>query len=332
MDLAAARPPIVFVTPSLPDDLVGRLSAAAIVDVWCGERPPSAEQLAERCASASGILTTPADRVDRALLDACPGLRVVSNLAVGFDNVDVDELSRRSIPLGHTPGVLTEATADLALALILATTRRLFAARDAVVDGRWHGWEPDFMLGLELSGATLGIVGLGRIGRAVARRALACGMDVVAWSRSGRPVEEAGLEAVRLVAFDTLLATSDVVSLHVALEPSTIHLIGARELSAMKPSAVLVNTARGAVVDQAALVQALASGVIAGAGLDVVETEPISVDDPLLALETCVVLPHIGSATVATRRAMAELAADNLLAGLAGERLPACANPVVYTG
>lgn len=320
----------MFVARALPATVLERLAGSATVDVWEGEEPPSAEELARRCQDAVGLLATSADRVDAALLDACPRLAVVSNLAVGYDNVDVPELTRRGVPLGNTPGVLTEATADLAFALVLAASRRLVEAREAIFAGRWRTWDPGFMLGLELSGATLGIVGLGRIGRAVARRAVAFGMDVIAWTRTPRPPEEPGLESVELVGLDELCARSDVVSVHVALDDSTVHLVGAEQLARMKPTAVLVNTARGAVVDQAALVEALRTGAIAAAGLDVVEHEPIPLDDPLLQLSNCIVLPHIGSATVATRTRMAELAADNLLAGIAGEPLPACVNPEVY--
>lgn len=317
--------PQVFVSRPLPFQVLARLSASAEVDLWDGAEPPTPAQLRERCREVVGLLATSADRIDAGLLDACPRLAVVSNLAVGFDNVDLTELTRRGVPLGNTPGVLTDATADLAFALVLATTRRLVEARDAIYAGKWRTWDPGFMLGVELSGATLGIVGLGRIGTAVAKRAAAFGMEVLGWSRSGRTMD--GVEAV---GFDALLERSDVVSVHVALDVSTVHLIGAAEMARMKPAAILVNTARGAVVDQAALVEALRSGTIAAAGLDVVEQEPIPLDDPLLHLPNCIVLPHIGSATVVTRTRMAELAVDNLLAGVSGRPLPACVNPEVY--
>jgi glyoxylate reductase len=225
--------------------------------------------------------------------------------------------------------VLTDATADLAFALILATSRRIFEARAAIDAGAWTTWDPSFMLGLELSGSVLGIVGLGRIGRAVARRADAFNMKVIAWSRSGASSPSDGIERV---PFDDVFRRSDVVSLHVALDPSTRHLVGAREFALMKPRAILINTARGGVVDQKALTEALLAQRIGGAGLDVVEQEPIPLDDPLLKIASCVVLPHIGSATEATRRAMLDLAVDNLLAGLAGERLPACVNPEYQHG
>ncbi|MCU1495188.1 MAG: Glyoxylate reductase [Acidimicrobiaceae bacterium] len=317
--------PPVFVSRPLPAAVLSRLEKSAAVEVWNGDGPPSASELRERTRHVVGLLATSADRVDADLLDASPDLAVVSNNAVGYDNVDVAELTRRRIPLGNTPGVLTEATADLAFALVLATTRRLVEARDAILAGQWKTWDPAFMLGMELSGSTLGVVGLGRIGRAVARRAAAFGMNVIAWSRSPQP-----MDGVELVELDELLARSDVVSLHVSLVSETVHLIGAEQLALMKPTAVLVNTARGAVVDQAALSDALRAGSIGGAGLDVLEQEPIAPDDPLLAFTNCIVLPHIGSATVVTRTRMADLAVDNLLAGVAGERLPACVNPEVY--
>ncbi len=327
--LAGAALPPVFVARALPPAALERLGRRATVDVWDGDGPPGPERLLERCRGVAGLLSTPSEPIGAELLDACPGIAVVSNLAVGYDNVDVAELTRRGIPLGHTPGVLTEATADLAMALVLVTARRVVEARDAVLEGRWKGWDPGFMLGLELSGATLGVVGLGRIGLALARRALGFGMHVLGWSRGPKRLE-GELAALEQVPLGELLERSDVVSLHVPLDDSTRHLIGAGELGAMRREAILVNTSRGAVVDQGALVQALRSGAIAAAGLDVVETEPIALDDPLLALPNCVVLPHIGSATVKARTAMAELAVDNLLAGLAGERLPACVNPQVY--
>jgi len=268
-------------------------------------------------ADADGLVTMLTDRVDAALLDAAPRLRVVANMAVGYDNLDVAELARRGIPASNTPGVLTEATADLTWALILATARRLQEGIDAVRNGDWLTWEPDWLLGHAVGGATLGIVGYGRIGAAVARRALGFDMEVLAWSRRPKDVE-----GVTFVPLEELLERADVVSLHCALTPETHHLIGAAELARMKPTAILVNTARGAIVDQAALADALRRGEIFGAGPDVVVEEPIPVDDELLTLPRCTVLPHLGSATVATRTRMAEMVVDNVLAGLAGQPLP----------
>jgi len=313
------------VTRWLPGGALDRLAEHVSLEVWPRDEPPSRAELEALAASADGLLTMYTDRVDGGLLDACPGLRVVSNLAVGVDNIDLAELTERGVPVGNTPGVLTEATADLTFALILAVARRITESRDQLLAGAWTTWRPAAFLGLELSGSTLGIVGLGAIGQAVARRAAGFGMHVVACSRSPRSVP-----GVTNVDLSELLATSDVVTLHVALAPETRHLIGAAELASMKPGAILVNAARGAIVDQRAVYEALASGHLGGVGLDVFEVEPVPLDEPLLALSGCVAVPHIGSATVAARSAMAELAVDNLLAGLRGEPLPHCANPDVY--
>lgn len=244
---------------------------------------------------------------------------------MGYDNFDVAALTGRGIPAGNTPDVLTAATADLAFALILGAARRMREGIETVRNGTWPAFSLDFLLGLELSGSRLGVIGAGRIGQAVVRRALGFEMDVVIWSRNARVVE--GAAAVEL---DELLATSDVVSVHVALNDATRGLIGRRELQLMKPTAILVNTARGPVVDQRALYAALSGGWIAAAGLDVLDIEPPPPDEPLLGLSNCLVLPHLGSATTRTRTAMADLAVRNVLAGLAGEPLPACVNPEVY--
>jgi len=307
----------VVVTRRMPGTALDRLAEVAEVEVWPERLPPSPEVLRELVADADGLVTMLTDRVDAALLDAAPRLRVVANMAVGYDNLDVAELARRGIPASNTPGVLTEATADLTWALILATARRLQEGIDAVRNGDWLTWEPDWLLGHAVGGATLGIVGYGRIGAAVARRALGFDMEVLAWSRRPKDVE-----GVTFVPLEELLERADVVSLHCALTPETHHLIGAAELARMKPTAILVNTARGAIVDQAALADALRRGEIFGAGLDVVVEEPIPVDDELLTLPRCTVLPHLGSATVATRTRMAEMVVDNVLAGLAGQPLP----------
>ncbi len=315
----------MIVTRMLPGGALERLGEVVDLECWPGEMPPSPAELLSLAADAVGLLTMYTDRVDTPLLDGCPGLRVVSNLAVGVDNLDVAELSRRGIPVGNTPGVLTDATADLAFALVLAAARRITESRDLLLAGAWTTWKPSAFLGLELRGATIGIVGLGAIGQAVARRAEGFGMQVLGWSRTGR-----SLPGVTRVPLAELLGSSDVVSLHVALTPETRHMIGAAELASMKSGSILINTARGAVVDQRALYEALVSGHLGGAGLDVYETEPVPLDEPLLRLANCVAVPHIGSATVATRATMAELAVDNLLAGLAGDPLPHCVNPEVY--
>ena len=250
------------------------------------------------------------DRIDAAFLDANPQLQVIANYAVGLDNVDLAAARRQGIAVGNTPDVLTDATADLAFALLLAAARRLPQSAQAVKDGRWGTWQPDGFLGADLVDATLGIVGAGRIGEAVARRAAGFDMHVLkTTSRGGTPLPE-------------LLEASDFVSLHVPLTPQTRHLIDAAALRRMKPTAILVNTARGQVIDQQALVEALHAGTIAGAALDVTDPEPLPPDDPLLHAPNVLVLPHVGSATTRTRATMTELAVDNLLAGLAGDPLP----------
>ena len=309
--------PLVVVTRRLPGTALDRLAEVAEVTVWPERQPPSPAELRHLGARAEGIITMLTDRVDAALLDACPGLVVVANCAVGHDNLDLAELARRNIAASNTPGVLTESTADLAWALIMATARRLPEAAAAVRDGDWLTWEPDWLLGHDVAGSTLGVVGYGRIGAAVARRAAGFGMPVLAWNR--HPKEADG---VSFVPLDELLTKADVVSLHCALTDETRGLIGAAQLRMMKRTAVLVNTARGAVVDQAELAEALRAGEIFGAGLDVVVPEPIPLDDELLRIPNCLVLPHLGSATVATRSKMADMVVDNTLAGLAGEPLP----------
>ncbi|MFL5819058.1 MAG: 2-hydroxyacid dehydrogenase [Solirubrobacteraceae bacterium] len=299
-----------FVTRSLPGRALDRLVAEHEVDLWRERLPPTPGQLRQRASRADGLLCLLTDRIDADLIAACPRLRVISNFAVGCDNVDVPAARARGIALGYTPGVLTETTADLAFALILAIARRLPEGMAAVAAGEWLSWEPGWLLGRDVHSATLGIVGLGRIGQAVARRARGFGMEILhTRARGGMPL-------------DDLLARSDFVSLHCPLTPLTRHLIAEAQLRAMKPTAYLVNTSRGGVVDQAALERALREGWIAGAGLDVTDPEPLPPDHSLLGAPNLIVVPHVGSATHATRERMADLAVDNLLAGLAGRPMP----------
>ncbi|HEX2412667.1 MAG TPA: D-glycerate dehydrogenase [Solirubrobacteraceae bacterium] len=300
----------VFVTRELPFPALDRLSAEHEVDIWPGELPPPPDDLRAHAREADALLTMVTDRVDEELLDAAPNLKAIANLAVGTDNIDAAAAGARNIPVGNTPDVLTDATADLAFALILALARRIVPGAETVRAGEWRTWEPAGDLGVDLAGATLGIVGRGRIGEAVARRAAGFDMELVHSSRSS---------GLRL---DELLGRADVVSLHTPLTPDTRHLIGAEALARMKPTALLVNTARGGIVDQDALRAALIEGRISGAALDVTEPEPLPGDDPLLDAPNLLVVPHLGSATRRTRARMAEMAVENLLAALDGRPMP----------
>ena len=315
--------PRVFVARRIPDEGLAPILAACDADLWPDDLPPPRDELLRRVARCDGILTLLTDRVDDELLDAAgPSLRVVSNYAVGYDNVDVAACARRGVAVGNTPGVLTETTADLAWALLMAAARRLPEGDRYVRAGHWRTWGPMLLLGPDVHGATLGIVGFGRIGQAVARRAQGFGMTVLYHDVGPVLVEVAASLGATSVPLDELLARSDFVSLHVNLTPETRHLINADVLSRMKPTAVLVNTSRGPVVDGTALAEALRDGVIFAAALDVTDPEPIPVDDPLVGLDNCLIVPHIASASRATRGRMAAMAAANLLAGVHGERLP----------
>lgn len=299
----------VFVTRELPGTALARLRAAGHeVVVRVGDLPPTRAELLAGIADADGLLCLLTDRIDAGVLDAAPRLRAIANYAVGCDNIDLDAAAARGVPVGVTPDVLTDATADLTLALLLAAARRLPEAERAVREGAWRTWEPRGWLGLELRGARLAVVGWGRIGRAVGERAAAFGMEVAPVGRGD------DLRAA--------LARADAVSLHTPLTGETRNLIDAGALAAMRPHAILVNTARGPIIDQPALVAALHAGTIGGAALDVTDPEPPPPGDPLLSAPNCMVLPHIGSATHAARGAMAERAVDNLLAALAGEPMP----------
>ena len=305
----SAPPSRVFVTRALPGEALERLTAAGHdVTVHPGDLPPTRAELLAGVADAHGLLCLLTDRVDAELLAAAPELRAIANYAVGVDNIDLAAADTRGIPVGATPGVLTDATADLTLALILAAARRLPEAQAAVRDGGWRTWEPRGWLGLELRGARLAIVGFGRIGQAVAERAAAFGMTIEPVGRGD------DLHAA--------LGRADVVSVHTPLTDATRHLIDAEALAAMRPTAILVNTARGPIVDQVALAAALRAGTIGAAALDVTDPEPLPADDPLLDAPNLIVLPHVGSATVATRERMAAMAVDNLLAALAGAPMP----------
>ena len=313
----------VFVTRPIPEVGLSAVREVAEVDVWPEELPPPREVLLERVRGVDGLLSLLSDRIDSEVLDAAgSGLKVIANYAVGYDNIDVAECRARGIAVGNTPGVLTETTADLAFALLMAVARRLPEGYDFVRDDRWQTWGPLLLLGPDIHGSTLGIVGFGRIGREMARRAQGFGMRTLYSSRTrATPAVETELGAT-FVELDELLAESDFVSLHTALTADTRGLIDARAIARMKEGAVLINTSRGAVVEQVALAEALRSGHLFGAGLDVTDPEPMRGDDPLLALPNCLVVPHVGSGSVRTRDRMAEKTAANLIAGLRGEPLP----------
>jgi glyoxylate reductase len=320
--------PIVAVTRGIPEAGLGLLRAVAEVRVWPEELPPGPEQLAELLHGCDGALTMSTDRISSDLLDHEPQLKVISNFAVGLDNVDVAAATARGVAVCNTPGVLTETTADAAFALLMASARRLNEGVDYVKSGHWRTWMPMLLLGQDVYRATLGIVGFGRIGQSVTRRARGFDMRVLYYSNTRRPDVERELGA-EYRPFDELLREADFVSLHIALTPQTRHLIGARELKLMQPGAILINTARGPVVDTDALVQALRAGEIGGAALDVTDPEPLPADHPLLRCPNAIVVPHIASASRATRDRMADLSARNLLAVLRGERPPSIANPEV---
>ena len=312
----------VVVTGRIPEVAVEQLRAVHEVDAWSGAESIGRDELLSRVAGADALLTLLTERVDAELLDAAgPQLKVVANVAVGYDNVDVPACRERGIIATNTPGVLTEATADIAFALILMATRRTGEGERVIRSAQPWKWGMFYLLGMGLQGKTLGVVGMGGIGQATARRARAFGMDVIYRSRSELAPEIATELGARRVELDELLSTSDVVSLHCPYSPATHHLIGAEQFAAMKETAYLVNTARGPIVDEAALVDALRDGQIAGAGLDVYEREPL-VHAGLRELDNVALLPHLGSATIETRTAMATLAADNALAVLAGEQPP----------
>lgn len=316
--------PRVFVTRELPGDQFAALRSDPQfqLDIWPGDFPPPREDLLDRVRGADGLLCLITDRIDADLLDAAgTQLRVVSQMAVGVDNVDVDACTARGILVGNTPGALTETTADIAWALILAAARRVVESAEFVKRGDWKTWGPLLMAGVDVHDRTLGVVGFGQIGQAVARRAQGFGMRTLYWNRTPRPERAAQLGA-QLRSLDQLLAESDFVSLNVALTDDTHHLIDAAALAAMQPGAILINTARGPIVDEAALADALRDGRIAGAGLDVTEVEPIDPASPLLTMNNVVVLPHIGSASLATRAKMADIAVANLRAALADQPMP----------
>ena len=317
----------VLLSQPIEGKALERLASVCQLEVVSGALTAAALQ-ERNVADVAGLVCLLTDQIDTPLLAHLPALRFVSSVSVGVDHVDVSALSARGIPLGHTPGVLVDATADTAFALLLAAARRIAEGDRFIRAGQWRPekrWAPDFFLGKDVSGATLGILGLGKIGRAVARRAAGFGMSVIGWTRSGREVS--GVEPVSL---DSLLQRSDFLSVNVALTNETRHLLDADAIARMKPGAVIVNTARGGIVDEVALADALDRGHVYAAGIDVFEREPLPSDSPLLGHPRVVLAPHVGSATVKTRQAMVALAVDNALDALCGRPMRCCVNPRVY--
>jgi glyoxylate reductase len=322
--------PKVFVTRVIPEKGLEVVRDFCDVDLWQSELPPTRDELIQHIRGVDGLLCLLTDKIDgEAMEEAGPQLKVISNHAVGFDNIDVSAATARKIPVGNTPDVLTDATADFAFALMMAVARRINEAEQYIRSGKWKTWGPMTLLGVDIKGATLGLVGLGRIGKAVARRALGFDMRVIYYDPKEKKAHP-DLNATQ-VDFETLLGESDFISLHTPLTLDTRHLIDAEAFSKMKPHAVLINTARGPIVDAEALYDALKEHRIFGAGLDVTDPEPLPMDSPLLTLDNIVIAPHVASASKTTRDQMSWMAAQNLIAGLKGERLPNCVNPQVYS-
>ncbi len=319
--------PRVFVTRPIFQEAVDLLSSAAGTSVWPEDLPPPYAALRSQAAEADGLFTLLTDRIDSPLLESSPRLRVVGNMAVGYDNIDVAAATAKGVYIGNTPGVLTETTADFAFALLASWARRVPQARDFARSGEWKTWSPMSLLGADLHASTLGIVGLGRIGCAVARRARGFDMRVLYHTRTRRPEVETELGVEYVPGLHEMLAASDFVTLHAPLSEATRGLFGRAELASMRPTAVLINTSRGEIVDQDALHDALASGGIAGAALDVTNPEPLQPSHPLYALDNVLITPHIASASQATRLKMAMMAAQNIVDVLEGRPPTHCVNP-----
>ncbi|WP_322507069.1 D-glycerate dehydrogenase [Anaerolinea sp.] len=321
--------PHVFITRRIPDIGLEMLSEHVEIDLWEEELPPAYDVLRERTQRADGLLCLLTDRIDKELIENSARLRVISQYAVGIDNIDIESATKRKIPVGHTPGVLTDATADFTWALLMSAARRVVEADTFTREGKWKTWGPTILLGVDVARSILGIIGFGRIGQAVARRAKGFDMRILYYDNKRLPEMEETL-GVEYVSLETLIKEADFISLHVPLTPNTYHLIGEKEFSMMKKEAILINTARGSVVDQEALYHALKDRKIRGAAIDVTDPEPIPSNSPLLELPNLIITPHVASASVQSRTKMAVMAAENLIAGLQGKRLPFCANPQVY--
>jgi len=317
----------IFITRIIPDrGLILVKQHFPTCDICSVDMPPSREELLQRVRGVDGLLCLLTEKIDAELMDVAGSqLKVISSMSVGVDHIDVAAATVRGIPVGNTPGVLTDATADMAFALLFASARRVVEGEKYVRSGNWKTWNPKLLLGADFVGATLGIVGFGRIGQAVAKRAQGFDMRVIYYDPTSQPAY--GTQPVDL---DTLLRESDFVSIHVPLTEKTRHMVNADFLAKMKSNSILVNTSRGGVVDQVALYNVLKAKRIFAAALDVTDPEPLPTDNPLLELENCLIIPHLGSASQHTRDMMSLLAAENLIAGLKGERLPNCVNPEVY--
>ncbi len=319
----------VFITRRLPVELA-KLSEIAKVEIWEERQPPPENILLEKARSAHGIICLLTDPIDKGLIESATSLKVISQMAVGYDNIDIAAATAKMIPVGHTPGVLTDTTADFTWALLMTAARRLLEADRFTRSGLWKTWEPDLLLGANITGATLGIIGFGRIGQAIARRAQGFDMQILYTGKNRSDLHLENSLGVDFVSLERLLEESDFVTIHTPLSHDTYHLFSDRQFELMKSSAILINTARGEIVDSKALYRALSQGKIAGAALDVTEPEPIPNDSPLLTLDNLIITPHIASASRHTREKMAHMAVENLIAGLKGDRLPYCVNPEVY--
>ena len=318
--------PKVFITRRIPDPGLNLIYEECDVDLWEHDLPPSKEELLQHVPGVDGILSLLSDPIDAEVIQSAgENLKVISNYAVGYNNIDVQAATERKIAVGNTPGVLTDATADFAFALMMSAGRRVVEAEKHVREGKWKTWGPSTLLGVDFAGATLGIIGFGRIGKAMARRATGFGMRILIYDPTAQTYA-----GVIKVDFDTLLRESDFISLHTPLTPETRHMINADAFAKMKSNTILVNTARGEIVDQNALYDALKNHKIFAAGIDVTYPEPLPLDHPLMTLDNLIICPHIASASTTSRENMALIAARNLLAGLRGERLPFSVNPEIY--
>lgn len=323
--------PKVFVSRVIPEAGLKMLQEACDVEIWPGELPPPRNVLLEKVRDVEGLLSLLTDKVDDELLDAAPKLRVVANLAVGFDNIDVAACTRRGVLCGNTPGVLTETTADFAFSLLMSAARRVVEGDRYTRDGKWLTWGPLLLLGQDIHHSTLGLIGLGRIGSEMAKRAKGFSMKVMYYDMFRREDLEKDMGIV-FADMDTVIREADFLSIHTPLTPETRHLMNAERFKMMKKTAILINSARGPIVDTMALSDALRCGTIAGAGLDVTDPEPIPMDHPLVTAPNCIIAPHIASASVVTRTKMSEIAAGNIINGLRGKPMPAPLNQDKVTG